>query len=213
MSSSSVHARPHRRSANQGFLWDTSAMFSQDYIIRMISQATAALATILGLRKSGQFQQALGVIDQTLEGLVGLSASLLKAMDDRSLLRLLTSQGRLDTELLILIADLFRAEGDVLVEQNRASESLESYRRALALNLEVALDDQTAPDAELIASIESLYRQLPNYRFPAETMLQLRDYYTRLLELDAGVLTNTSVTRDEAERHLEELDQRLNEEQ
>jgi hypothetical protein len=186
-------------------------MFSQDYIIRLISQATAALATILGLRKSGQFQQALGVIDQTLEGLVGLSASLLKAMDDRSLLSLLTSQGRLDTDRLIVIADLFRAEGDVLVEQNRASESIESYNRALALYLEVALADQSAPEAELIAKIEALYQQLSNHRLPAETMLQLRAYYARLLELDSRVLTATPVSRDEAERHLQELDRRLNE--
>jgi hypothetical protein len=186
-------------------------MFSQDYIIRLISQATAALATILGLRKSGQFQQALGVIDQTLEGLVGLSASLLKAMDDRSLLSLLTSQGRLDTDRLIVIADLFRAEGDVLVEQNRASESIESYNRALALYLEVALADQSAPEAELIAKIEALYQQLSNHRLPAETMLQLRAYYARLLELDSRVLTATPVSRDEAERRLQELDRRLNE--
>jgi len=33
-------------------------MLSQDYIIRLISQATAALATIMGLEKSGPFQQA-----------------------------------------------------------------------------------------------------------------------------------------------------------
>jgi hypothetical protein len=186
-------------------------MFSQDYIIRLISQATAALATILGLRKSGQFQQALGMIDQTLEGLVGLSAGLLKGMDDRSLLSLLSSQGGLDTDRLTLIADLFRAEGDVLVEQNRASESLESYSRALALYLEVALDDQSVPDAELIAKIEALYHQLSDHRLPAETMLQLLEHYTRLLELDAAVLTESSVTLDDAKGHVQELDQRLNE--
>jgi hypothetical protein len=116
-------------------------------------------------------------------------------MDDRSLLNLLSSHGRLDTDRLILIADLFRAEGDVLVEQNRISESIESYSRALALYLEIALDDQSAPDAELIATIESLYRQLSNYRLPAETMLQLREYYTRLLELDG--VRQQSCDRDE----------------
>jgi hypothetical protein len=186
-------------------------MFSQDYIIRLISQATAALATILGLRKSGQLQQALQVVDQTLEALVGLNASLVKAMDDRSLLGLLTSQGSLDADRLLIIADLFEAEGEILVAQDRGPESVESYARALALYVEVALNDQSSPDAELSAKIEALFQQVSTDKLPLETLSRLRDFYARFLELDDAMPPGNVITPAQAERHLQEIDERLNE--
>lgn len=186
-------------------------MFSQDYIIRLISQATAALATILGLRQSGQFQRALQVVDQTLEGLVGLNASLIKAMDDRSLLGLLTSQGRLDADRLLIIADLFRAEGDILGDQSRSSQSHESYSRALALYLEGALDHHSDADPELVARIEAVFQQLSPQRLPAETLSRLREFYARLLEREKAVSPGDVIAPTAAERRLQELDERMNE--
>lgn len=181
-------------------------MFTEDYILRLVRQATAALATILGLVKAGQFQEAHHTIDQTLESLVGLSASLVRVMDDQSLINLLTSQDKLDSERLVIVADLFKVEGDLLA-QNSDSLSRESHVRALNLYLEAVLYDQRLPNAELSFKIETLYRQLANTQLPAETLLRLHDFYTRLLELDDAVLTNNPVTSTEAERHRQEINQ------
>ena len=49
-------------------------MFSEDYILRMIRMATAALAQIIGLKKAGQYQQALQAIDQALEEVISVLA-------------------------------------------------------------------------------------------------------------------------------------------
>lgn len=45
---------------------------TEDYILRMISLATAALLRAIGLRKGGQYEQAEQAIDQALEQLLGL---------------------------------------------------------------------------------------------------------------------------------------------
>lgn len=184
-------------------------MFSQDYIIRQIRHATAALATILGLAKTGQFQAALQAIDQTLEELVGLSPSLVKGMDDQSLLNLLTTHAGPSSERLVVVAELFKAEGDILLAQKCGPQSVASYARALTLHLAATQSDLAVPSAELVAKIGTLQQKGLEGRLPAETLLQLQSFYTRLLELhDAGVL-NPGMARPEIEKHLHAIEQHL----
>jgi len=99
-------------------------------------------------------------------------------MDDRSLLGLLPSQGRLDEERLVVIAELFKVEGDIHAAQNRSSEGDDSYSRALAGYLEAALADQSSPDGELIGRAEALNQQVSGNELPAETLSRLRDFYS-----------------------------------
>ena len=47
-------------------------MLTEDYLIRQINLAIAALAKILGFKTAGQYQAALYEIDQLLEQLIGL---------------------------------------------------------------------------------------------------------------------------------------------
>jgi hypothetical protein len=62
-------------------------MFTEDYIMRMINQMIIVLASIIGFRKAGQFQEAQQLINQSLEQLLGLDAGLLKQMDESSVLK------------------------------------------------------------------------------------------------------------------------------
>jgi hypothetical protein len=126
-------------------------MFSEDYIIRMISQAVAVLAKIAGLRQAKQYPQAQQSIDQALEHLLGLRADLLKQLDDAVIFRMLTIQDRVDGERLVVMADLFRAEGDILSDQQHPAESQQSYQRALNFYLEASLSDQIQPQPAKVA--------------------------------------------------------------
>ena len=94
-------------------------MLTEDYIIRMINLAIAALLQIVGLKKKGDYQTALDLIDLTFEQLLGLRASMAKNLDDERLYFLLTRQDRLDTQRLAIVADLFQEEGDIYAAQGR----------------------------------------------------------------------------------------------
>src|SRR4030042_3658269 len=88
-------------------------MLTEDYIMRMISQALAVLMTALAFKRAGQFSQALQALDQALETLLGLNAHLAKQLDDRQLLDMLTFQEKLDVERLLVLAEIFREEAEV----------------------------------------------------------------------------------------------------
>lgn len=135
-------------------------MFTEDYVLRLIAQATAVVAKVIGLSKAGQFQEAYQLIDQALEELLGLRASLIKQMDETSLISLLTTSNSVDTGRLSTLADLFRAEGDVLATENRNSESQSDYLRALNLYLELAARNQPALETGLTAKINEVQQKL-----------------------------------------------------
>lgn len=152
-------------------------MYVEDYIKRMIAIAAAMIARIMGLKASGDYQQARVVIDQLLELVVGLKADLVRRLDDDSLLETLTRQARLDTDRLWLLAELFKQDGDVLTLQGHATESRTSYLRALNLYLEVVLSGGAPNYPEPHEIIGYLVRMLPAHMLPAETLYTLFNYY------------------------------------
>lgn len=152
-------------------------MFSEDYILRMIQMATAAMARIFGLRTAGRYTEALQAIDQALEQLLGLRAGLIKNLDDSSLLASLTAGEELDTDRLYLVADLIKEEGDVYAARQDARESSLSYLRALNFYLEVALNGGAAELPPPNEKIAALVETLSNQPLPVETLLALFTYY------------------------------------
>jgi hypothetical protein len=152
-------------------------MFSQDYILRMINQVIAVLSQIAGLRKAGQYQQAQQAVDQAYEQLLGLRADLLRQMDDATLLRMLTQQDQLDTVRSGLLADLFKAEGDLLADQGQLQDSRKSNLRALTFYLETGLTpDPPEPDPALHGKVIALVQTLGLANLPEEALWALFCY-------------------------------------
>ncbi len=168
-------------------------MLSEDYIMRMIGQATAVLLKIIGLKKNGDYPEAQQAIDQALEKLIGLKAEIIKQLDNESILNTLTQEGILDLARLALLADLFKEDGDILAAQGRFSESRDSYLRSLVFQLETGFDEATQPSGDLTQKIDELVLNLGDQNLPDEPLWTLFCYY----EL-AGALTKA----DEAIRKL-----------
>jgi len=152
-------------------------MFTEDYVLRMINLAVAALFKIIGLKNAGDYPEAQQAIDQALEQLVGLSPNIIKRLDDESLLKALTQQDRLDIERLELIADLFKEEGDILAAQSRISDSLECYTRSLIYHLEIGFTETKRPSEEQTGEIEELIQKLGTQGLRDETLWTLFCYY------------------------------------
>jgi hypothetical protein len=170
-------------------------MLTEDYLMRMINQAVAALMIALGLKRSGQYREALVTFDQALENLLGLDAHLVNQLDDKLLLDMLTFLGKLDTDRLLILADIYREESELYTLQGQPESSQFAAQRSLRLYLEVALAGVVNPDLELIQKIEPLRLKLDTLALPVETRLALLDYLDRLLGTSDEYLASTGLSR------------------
>jgi tetratricopeptide (TPR) repeat protein len=158
-------------------------MLFEDHFMRMINQAIAALLKIMGLRQAGQYEQAQQEIDQTLEGLLGLKADLIRRLDDEALLRAVTLNEQVDMRRLEIISDLFREQGEVYVAQGKMAESRESFRRALFGYLETGLASESGQmDPELDQKITSLVSALKVESLSEDTLWALFCYSEQVRE-------------------------------
>jgi tetratricopeptide (TPR) repeat protein len=155
-------------------------MFSEDYLIRMIRQATVVFAKVIGLKSAGQYQEALQVIDQTLEQLL-----------------------EMDLEKLGFIADLFKEEGDILKLQNQNNESINCYVRSLNYYLMISSNSETSRPIELSQKIDELLEKLDTYYFEEKTLLDLFCYYENAKEFaKADNMLSKLATRNDSKANV-----------
>ncbi len=160
--------------------------------MRMIQVAIAALLRIAGLRKAGEYQDALALIDLTFEQLLGLRSNMLRGLDDDRVYYLLTRGETLDLPRLAVTADLLAEEGDVYSAQaetlqdppakNEAqSTALNDYARALRFNLEIYFQTRDAGEGEeqetTRQKIGSLLERLNRRPLGSDTLWPLALYY------------------------------------
>jgi hypothetical protein len=180
-------------------------MLTEDYFMRMISQAIAVLMNVLRLKKGGQFQEAHQVIEGALEGLLGLRPDLARHLEDNRLLEILTVQGKLDIDRLAVIADLYQQDGEVLAGLHRPEEAVTANARALRFHLEIALADRDNIAPEQIGKIEALCERLAGQTIPVETQLARLDYLESLLGKSDRLLAAGGLTKEQVKRFYAEL--------
>lgn len=159
------------------FISHKDTMLTEDYLIKMINLALAALLRIVGLRKAGDYTEALLLIDMTFEQLLGLRASMVKSLDDDHLYYLLSNNDVLDARRLALIASLFHEEGDIYAAQHRTQESQADYTRALRYFLEVSFSADAPFLEDLQGRIDDLIQKLDVPNLGSETLWPLASYY------------------------------------
>jgi hypothetical protein len=129
---------------------------SEDYLMRLISQAVAALQVIAGLKAAQRYKEAGQQVDEALEGQLGLRASLLKELDDERLKDMLTTNGRLELERFLLVADLFRESAELAQRDGDEAAFRRDGRRALSFYREALRDGGAEVDEALPTKIETL---------------------------------------------------------
>lgn len=184
-------------------------MFTEDYLMRIINQALAALMTAIGLRKAGKNSEALQAIQQAIEQLTTLPANLIDQMDDAIILSMLSAQGQLDIGRLAILADLYQEDGEILFKLEQPAQGFISFARALRFTLEVVLSEDDNLSSENIGKVEGLVQRLKGRVFPVETQLALSDFYQRLLEKDDPSLAMAGTSRKKVSQALAELQDQL----
>lgn len=190
-------------------------MLTDDFLIRQINLALAALASIIGLKTAGQYLDAQIQIDQTLEELLGLRADLINQLEDSRLLATLTMQGNLDRDRTYLVADLFKEQADVLAAWDPASpRSYWSYLRALNFYLEVVFNGGAIHLPDPAEKIDAVVQALSTYEIPQDLLFALFGYYEQIgkyakAEQALARLQNTPGLEAEIRREYTEFHQRL----
>jgi hypothetical protein len=184
-------------------------MFTEDYVMRMINQALAALMIAIGLRKAGKYSEALQGIQQSIEQLMGLPASMIDQMDDSSLLSMLTAGGQLDTGRLAVLSDLYQEQGANFFKLNQPVPGIFAYTRALRFNLEVVLTDESQLLPETMLKINTLVQKLDKNPLGIDTQLALADYYRRILDMDDPTLLAAGASRKTVEGALASLQSQI----
>ena len=152
-------------------------MLSDDFIIRMIRQATAVLKRIIGLKQAGDYQEALEEINHSLEQLLGMDIEIIRMMDDDSIYEILTQNDQIDLERLGFIADLYKEEGDILLLQNQKQQSENYYLSSLNYYLKVSINSESSSQKELSQKIEEIIQKLGSYNYPNKTLYDLFCYF------------------------------------
>jgi|BarGraNGADG00212_2_1021979.scaffolds.fasta_scaffold07794_2 flagellar biosynthesis chaperone FliJ len=184
-------------------------MFTEDYLMRIINQAIAALLTAIGLRKAGKYSEARQAIQQAMEQLTTLPANLVDQMDDGSILSMLTAQGQLDVGRLAILADLYQEQGEILIKLDQPVQGSIAFGRGLRFILEVVLSEVADLSTENIDKVEVLVQRSNGNALPVETQLALSDYYQRLLEKDDQSLVAAGISRKQVSQALAKLQDQL----
>jgi len=154
-------------------------MLSEDRFLWMFNLALTGLLNAVGLRTAKRYQEAMDVIQHTLEEFFGLDIDVLNQVDDTSLLESMRQEGELDLERVAMAADLFREAGILYTTQNRPLEAQTNKVRALYFYLEIVLYSEGEIPEELCEKIEELYAALGIKQVSMETQLSLYYYFDR----------------------------------
>jgi tetratricopeptide (TPR) repeat protein len=184
-------------------------MFTEDYLMRIINLALAALMTAVGLKKAGKYTEARQAIQQAIEQLTTLPENIVDQMDDGSILSMLSAQGQLDVGRLAILADLYQEQGEILIKLDQSVQGSIAYARALRFILEVSLSEADNLFTGNIGKVNVLIRRLKGFTLPVETQLALSDYYQRLLEKDDQSLVVAGTSRKQINQALANLHDQL----
>ena len=150
-------------------------MLTEDYLMRYLRIATAALAQLVGLKAAGLDQDALFLLDRSLEQILGLRIDLIRILSSNDLLKLLSEQERMDPSLLVILGDLFTGEADLLNRLGRPIDGKASAFHALTLTIEGWFAEGKEPEIE--EKIANLVSRLGEETMPEEIIFNLFSYY------------------------------------
>jgi hypothetical protein len=155
----------------------TQTMLTEDYLIRLIRLGTVAMARLMGLKAQLLYQDAMYLLNQTLEEVFGMRADLVRNLDDESLLDALTFQGNLDTDRLVLAADLLREDSDLQAAFKNPEESRYSLQRALNFYVVAALAGGPRLQADPADKITRLLGQVALDDLSESALFDLFNYH------------------------------------
>ncbi len=157
-------------------------MYEKDYVLRMATLAAQVLAKLLGLKRAGQYKEALALVDQTLREEMGPSLDLVDQLSATELILMVKSGLALDIPKAMFLAALLKEEGDILAAENKTAESRQAYTKGLQVALKALDDADTATCREHLELIDELTDLLGRTNVDRDARDALHEYYQRIGE-------------------------------
>ena len=108
-------------------------MIRRDYIMRMVEEFGKFLAAIAGLKREGEYEEALKKIDGVYEGMIDLDPKILKSVGADELLGFLRDEKQFNNHYLKMIAELLFEEGQIYHESGNPVSAYNVLEKAKIL--------------------------------------------------------------------------------
>jgi len=157
-------------------------MIRRDYLIRLIEQFAEALSRILKLKESKNYKEALSLIGQTYEELLGFDSLFINSFSTEDLISIIAIDGVPDVNKCIIIATLLKEEGNVYEAQNQADISYQRYLKSLDIFLRGLLSEGEIMLDYHSYELEKIVDKLGKENLPKDIGDRLSKYYEKIDE-------------------------------
>ena len=151
-------------------------MIHKDYIVRIVQQMTQALAQVLFRKKYGQYDEALGEIQQAGRLFLGLDLNAVKVISYDDLRQALRVKKAEDAEHVSILAELLRHQGDCFDFEGDPDAAHRSYALALDLYLDLRTANTSTQLVDLADRIDLLLEHLDPFSLDPGTQRKLFGY-------------------------------------
>ncbi len=154
-------------------------MIRRDYIIRVIEQFGAVWSQIVAQIGNGLLPTARGTLDRAYADMLGLDGDALRALRPAEIIaRLrLSAAPEVANDRALVIAALFKGEGDLALASDDHEIGIWHYARALELLLAATAENPDAPLPEHIPTVDALVALLTDYHLPFAAQRMLLERY------------------------------------
>lgn len=159
-------------------------MVKDDYIMKIIRQATAVFHQVLGLVKSDELDQAEMVIGEAATEYLGMDWEAVEGNSAETLISLLGNNDQAGLGQLVMLADLLKAQGIIYTTDEDEDSAYVSFLKALQIRLELTIGHDLS-NAHLDATIDELVDEhLGDYVLPTPIVQTLFTYYEKTTQLE-----------------------------
>ncbi len=153
-------------------------MFTNDYVMRMIEQFVRAIQKIMGLKESGEQAEAKALLEDTLNGLLGINADTVDALDYDGFIGVMNAGGALSSDRYILLSELLRLKAEFAREEGKDA-AVDLYDKALCLYLAALADEPGLDGPRHTERVESLLAALQGFRLSERAYAGLALWHER----------------------------------
>jgi hypothetical protein len=148
--------------------------------MRLIEQFAEALSKLLKLKASENYEEALSLIGQTYEELLGFNSLFVNSFSTEDLISIISIDGLPDVNKCIIIATLLKEEGEVYEAQNQKDISRMRYLKSLDIFLRGLLSEGEIKMDINSYEMEKIVEKLGKKNLTPEIKKRLSKYYEKI---------------------------------
>lgn len=140
-------------------------MYQNDYILRLIEEMGAFLATVFGLLKRGEYRKASEQLGNIYYDLLKEDAAFFRNIPEEDLTHKLLEKHNYTNGHLEILAELFYAEAEMSLAQNDKPGALSYSRKSLLLFRFIDVENRTYSQERIdkMKAIEERIRSLESH--------------------------------------------------